>query len=501
MSKGKRYDKEPKLNMKKVFGVAIAFLVLIMIIISIIKILKTDKDETAISATTYFPVYDNNKWGVIDNNGNIIVDAKYDEMLVIPNNKKAVFICTYNINDETGEYKTKAINQKDEEILKGYDQIEAIDNYDSKQNIWFESSALRVQKNGKYGLIDLDGKTLLDCEYDNIYSLKSISENYIIEKNSKLGLVNSKGQIVINTEYSKIETLKEGYKDAYLVANEDGLYGVVSILGTKILENNYEEIKYLSSSEYYSVKENGVWELVNNKGMVLQTSEGEEYIFAKGENVIVKKDNKYGIEKISGESVIPLEYEELSYAFSIYYIAKKDGKFGIINLNNEIVKGYEYENMYVVEEGSFIVADKTETETVVLDNSLTEKLSGVISEINTQKGFIKIYTNGEYKYFNFKFEEKQVSDLLTQNTLYLSKKNDKYGFVDKSQNVVVDYIYDDATEQNSYGYAGVKKDGLWGSIKKNGTLAKETVVNLDNSIYVDFIDVWHLSDDGLYYTK
>lgn len=501
MSKGKRYDKEPKLNMKKVFGVAIAFLVLIMIIISIIKILKTDKDETAISATTYFPVYDNNKWGVIDNNGNIIVDAKYDEMLVIPNNKKAVFICTYNINDETGEYKTKAINQKDEEILKGYDQIEAIDNYDSKQNIWFESSALRVQKNGKYGLIDLDGKTLLDCEYDNIYSLKSISENYIIEKNSKLGLVNSKGQIVINTEYSKIETLKEGYKDAYLVANEDGLYGVVSILGTKILENNYEEIKYLSSSECYSVKENGVWELVNTKGMVLQTSEGEEYIFAKGENVIVKKDNKYGIEKISGESVIPLEYEELSYAFSIYYIAKKDGKFGIINLNNEIVKGYEYENMYVVEEGSFIVADKTETETVVLDNSLTEKLSGVISEINTQKGFIKIYTNGEYKYFNFKFEEKQVSDLLTQNTLYLSKKNDKYGFVDKSQNVVVDYIYDDATEQNSYGYAGVKKDGLWGSIKKNGTLAKETVVNLDNSIYVDFIDVWHLSDDGLYYTK
>lgn len=501
MSKGKRYDKEPKLNMKKVFGVAIAFLVLIMIIISIIKILKTDKDETAISATTYFPVYDNNKWGVIDNNGNIIVDAKYDEMLVIPNNKKAVFICTYNINDETGEYKTKAINQKDEEILKGYDQIEAIDNYDSKQNIWFESSALRVQKNGKYGLIDLDGKTLLDCEYDNIYSLKSISENYIIEKNSKLGLVNSKGQIVINTEYSKIETLKEGYKDAYLVANEDGLYGVVSILGTKILENKYEEIKYLSSSECYSVKENGVWELVNTKGMVLQTSEGEEYIFAKGENVIVKKDNKYGIEKISGESVIPLEYEELSYAFSIYYIAKKDGKFGIINLNNEIVKGYEYENMYVVEEGSFIVADKTETETVVLDNSLTEKLSGVISEINIQKGFIKIYTNGEYKYFNFKFEEKQVSDLLTQNTLYLSKKNDKYGFVDKSQNVVVDYIYDDATEQNSYGYAGVKKDGLWGSIKKNGTLAKETVVNLDNSIYVDFIDVWHLSDDGLYYTK
>ena len=44
MSNGKRYDKEPKLNLKKVFGVAIALLVLIMIIISLAKILKTDKN-------------------------------------------------------------------------------------------------------------------------------------------------------------------------------------------------------------------------------------------------------------------------------------------------------------------------------------------------------------------------------------------------------------------------------------------------------------------------
>ena len=32
MAKGKRYDNEPKLNMKKVFGVIIALIVLIMII-------------------------------------------------------------------------------------------------------------------------------------------------------------------------------------------------------------------------------------------------------------------------------------------------------------------------------------------------------------------------------------------------------------------------------------------------------------------------------------
>lgn len=73
----------------------------------------------------------------------------------------------------------------------------------------------------------------------------------------------------------------------------------------------------------------------------------------------------------------------------------------------------------------------------------------MISEINTSKGYIRIYTNNEYKYYNFKFEEKEASEVLTANKLFLSKKDGKYGFIDSNGRVVIDYIYDDATEQNS----------------------------------------------------
>ena len=54
-------------------------------------------------------------------------------MIVIPNKEKAVFICTYNVNEETGTYQTKAINNKNEEILTGYDQIEALVNIDKNE--------------------------------------------------------------------------------------------------------------------------------------------------------------------------------------------------------------------------------------------------------------------------------------------------------------------------------------------------------------------------------
>lgn len=502
MSKGKRYDNEPKLNVKKVFGVIIAFIVLIMIIISIVKILRTNKDEEFISTASYYTAYSNGKWGVIDNNGKTVINMEYDEMVVVPNSRKGAFICTYDVNDETGEYKTKVINEKGEEKFTEYNEIQAIDNYDSKQNIWFEDDVLKVKKDEKYGLINFEGKEILPCEYDKIYSLKGVTENLIVEKDGKVGLVNSKGQVIINAEYSKIEILLEGYKKEYLVINTEGKQGIINTSGAVALEIKYEEVKYINSSEVYAAKLDGTWQLVNTKGEVLQTSDGtKEYIYAKGENVIVKQNEKYGIEKLNGENVLPYDYEELKYAFSIYYIAKKDNKYGVINVNGETIKNFEYANMYYVEEGNFIVADTTDTETDIFDDNLSQKISGIISEINVDKGYIKAYVENYYKYYNFKFEEKKNTEILSQSTLFLSKKDGKYGYTNKAGTLIVDYIYDDATEQNSCGYVAVKKDGVWGSLAQNGIIELNPSVNLDDSIFIDFIGKWHLSNDGLYYTK
>ena len=84
---------------------------------------------------------------------------------------------------------------------------------------------------------------------------------------------------------------------------------------------------------------------------------------------------------------------------------------------------------------------------------------------------------------------------MEDNTLFLSKKDGKYGFVDKKGNVVVDYIYDDATEQNEYGFVAVKKDGKWGAIDKDGKVVVEPIYNLENNLKIDFIGRWHLGED------
>lgn len=502
-SKGRRYNKyaEPKLNMKKVLGVIVAILVIIMVIVSIVNVIKNGEDKKKVKSYSYYTVYENGKFGVINNEGETVINPEYTEIVLIPNKDVPIFICTYDLNDQDGTYKTKVINQKNEEIFKEYSKVEAIDNFDSKQNIWYEDDVLRVEKDGKYGLINFEGKEVLPCDYDEITALKGVTNNLLVKKDGKVGLVNEKGQTIVNTEYKDIKTLKEGYKNEYIIVNDNNQYGIISTTGTVIIEPKYEDVKYLNSSEMFAIKDAGVWKLINKDNQILIDGGYDNIIEAKGENVVVEKGGKYGVVTTKNEEKIPVEYEQIKYTFSIYYIAKTGGKYGIINLNNEQVKDFNYINMDYVEKGDFIQADVSDTETVIFDNNLSEKISGIVSEINQEKGYIKVYTNNEYKYYNFKFEEKKSSDILTSNNLFLSKKDGKYGYVNKEGKVIVDYIYEDGTEQNSCGFAAVKKDGVWGSINKVGAVELEPSVNLDSNIYTTFIGKWHLNDSGLYYEK
>ena len=111
MGRGKRYDEEPKLNLKKVFAVIATFIILILIIVGIRYFLTADKNKlvTKNIELHYFTVLSNGNWGVINSSGEIIIEPANGEMIEIPNKAKPVFICTYEVNYEDGTFKTKAI--------------------------------------------------------------------------------------------------------------------------------------------------------------------------------------------------------------------------------------------------------------------------------------------------------------------------------------------------------------------------------------------------------
>ena len=498
MSRGRRYDSEPKLNMKKVFAVAIAIVVIIMFIFMIKGLLTKETTTGKIVSKSYFAAYKDNKWGVIDSEGNNVIDPSYKEMIIIPNSKSGVFICTYDINYQTGEYKTKALNEKNEEIFTQYSKIEALQNIDISGNLTYDQNVLKIEKDGKYGLINFTGKEIIAIDYEEITAISGIENSFRVKKDGKYGIVDNEGKIVVETKYADIDILGKDNKSGFIVKDEAGKYGIIDYSNNQVLEMKYDAIEKVYGNDVYVVTVDGKQKIVNKENTDVLTSgfDSIKQILAKQENaVIFVKTEKYGVMNLSGEVLIEAQYEDLKETKLGTFIAKKDNKYGIINAENQEKVSFEYSSIVYNEKADIYIAEDSNLNSSILNSNLETKLTGMLIELNENKGYLKLRINDEYKYYNFKFEEKQEIDIFPNRTLFLSKKDGKYGYVDKNGKVIVDYTYDDATEQNDYGYVAIKKDGKWGSIDSKGNVVQEPIYNLDEYLLINFIGRWHLGLD------
>lgn len=491
MSRGKRYETEGKLNYQKVFAVIIAIVVIIMFVLIIKDVLaqrsKLNKEYD------YFAVFSADKWGVINQDGEYVINPSYQEMIVIPDKTKDVFICTYDVDDTTGTYKTKALNKNNEEIFTQYEQILPIENFDENENLWYEQDVLKVMQNGKYGLINLNGKQILPCEYDNITVIQGIENSLIIEKNGQKGLCNDSGSVLIEPQYTEIKNLGETYKDGYITVNSEGKYGVISATKQQILENKFDEIKQTYLGSNYLVIEGGKEKLVNSSGETLIENGFDDIKSNTTRGVIFVLNNLYGEMSTSGEILIEAKYQDLKQVKEGIYIAKQNDKYGIIDESIQEKLPFSYTGITYNDKANLFIAEDENFQTSIIDKDYNVKLIGVLVDITTD--YIRMRINNEYKYFNLNCEEIPSTEALKDNTLFLKKENDKYGYVDKNGNVVVDYVYDDATEQNEYGFVAVKQNGLWGSLDKEGKIVIEPKYNLDNYLYINFIGKWHFGLD------
>ena len=491
MSRGRRYDDAQRLNFKKVITVLLILAAIVLFVFGINKLLHIEKNtEDYFSEITYYSMYQNEKWGVINSKGETVIEPEYSEMIVIPDNKKAVFICTYDVNYSDGTYKTKAINSNNSQLFSDYATIEALGNYDGNGNIWNEDNVLKVSKDGKYGLINLDGNEVLACIYDKIDTIKGVKNSILIQKDGLYGLANNQGNVIIECTYPEITALTNDYTNGYVVKNAESKYGLISINKDQVLECKYAEIKHVCGNDMYIVKEDTKWKIVNSAGDKSLEIDFEDVKFINSDVIVAKKGGKYGIWGTDKSEKVKAEYDNIEHVFSDSYIASKDGKFGVINLAGEAVVPFDYSNLTFNKEADCIYAKKADDNNIYLiDRSHEVKVTA--AEVQVFKGFIRAKVDDEYKFYNLKFEEKSNRDAFEKHTLYVAKNDGKYGLVNRDGTLVVQYMYEDATEQNDFGYVAVKKDGKWGVIDQYGNTVVEPKYEFSDATKVTFIGKWH----------
>ena len=550
-------------NKKRTIFVALIILILIIIYISLLIKNSKNYELEQIDKYDYFLLNIDEKYGVIDKNGNIIIKPEYEE-IIIPNPTQDVFICT---NSE----EKIVLNSNNEELFEEYEDVFEIkikdlilelpyektvlkytENgkygimdfngkkitkaiYDSIQGFTYKEGELLVCVDGKYGVININGKTLINPEFDSIESDYYYTEEneykysgYIVCKKTgqgyRFGYINSEWKLLLDTKYNELYRLVD-IKDAdnlYIICAENGRfgvkknkdtlienkyqsidfdeltnlftievtekYGIVDINGKTILDVSYDSIQ-IQGMNIYALKDNESFEFDirgnkreynDNYKLIEVPTDSEKY------NIVVKIDDsgtRYGVEDSDGNIIIECEYSYIKYLRDDYFVVYDlSYKVGILNSNNETILDFEYFLIQKVDDTNLIQAIILDDSTIeVYSNDFEKIYSAKNTKITVEEKYVKLCSENDLLYVDYNGSTISNTKILKNNVLFASEKNGKWGFVNKNNEIVIDYIYDKVTDFNEYGYAGVKQDGRWGVINSNGDVVLEPTYDLDAS--------------------
>lgn len=323
--------------MKRTFIIRniIIAIVIIAVITGIVFFLNSKKDleyeVIKIENYNYFVVKNDQLSGVMDKNGKIIIEPQYDEV-VIPNPESPLFVC----------YKDKEIkilNENKQELYTNYEKVEPIRLQNVTGGLMYEKTVLKYQKNGKYGLIDLQGKKVVNAKYDDIEGLSYKEGELIVQEEGKYGVINIKGKSLVNPKYDDITvdsfyTEEDGYKYAgYIVSNttEEGYrYGYIDYKGKPVLQPEYNEISRITDvgnkdEMYLIVARNGQYGLLKGSERLLPY-EYQSIVYDENNKLLTtEKSKKYGVATLEGKTIIPEEYEQIDINGANIYASNEEG--------------------------------------------------------------------------------------------------------------------------------------------------------------------------------
>lgn len=428
---------------KKIRWIIIGIVAVIIIAISIMAIINEVQlhyKVEEISEYNYFTLEQNQKYGVIDKNGNIVIEAEY-EAVQIPNPSKAIFVCVKEYNENTKEYETVVYNEKKEVLLSNYKNVQAISIYTNVNLTPYEKSVLTYKENGKYGLINLEGKQITKPVYDEISSINYKEGTFLVKQNELEGIINMKGKVIIKCEYESVTSdnyySENGNKKqaGFIVSKktEDGYrYGYANYRGTIILNPIYTQLERVT-------------EIANEKGVY--------FIAFKNGQAGLLKNNK---------EILNYEYEDIQYnVLGSIFVTKRNGKYGAVNQEGTTVLYPEYDNVYTG--GMYL-------------NALKDK-DIFIFDLNGKK-----------------IETNEVSKTKTENANYYITidKNNKYKVVDSKDNIIIDkdYTY---IEYLPGDYFIVERDSKSGIIDSNGKSVIE--LKYDSISRINETDILQMEKD------
>ena len=397
-------------------------------------------------------------YGVVDNDGTVYIPVEYDQIEfekegreykdniykckkkekwgLVSSTNGILLPCEYSSLEGNGIWRTCKSGKY------GYVQLNGTSSITTLIPCIYESlgkysadSYIRATLKGKKGMIDSQNKIIIPFEYSKVGNPCHTSNGYSIiwvEKDGKLGIYNDDGKELQPCDIDKAYILTENnsielsYTDCpstdYIYIVRNGLTGLISgSTFETIIPCMYEYLSPIKTSKAF-YKANGKWGIIDTNNKTIQLaiydnveidgstlSEQKMPSMAFQSNMYVRNNGKVGMLKANGEDFIPVKYDSLGMYSDNMLVAKVGDKYGFLNEEGKESVPFVYSQAHNYSEGLAAVVNEN-GKYLFIDKSgnVTIKPKEYDRVDNFQNGTCKVYRKD--KVWEIDREGKKVKD-------------------------------------------------------------------------------------------
>jgi len=202
-------------------------------------------------------VQNRGEWGFIDRHGKLVIDYKYAEA--------TPFRDGYSIVRKLMSKTVGMINTRNKYVV----------NPDTYLQITFPKDGLiaaRKQGSGKWGFLDLNGRTVIEHQYAKITTFGDGHALASVE-GSRYGVIDKSGNEVAPEMFDKAKP--EGYNDGLAAVVYEGKWGFINTKGEIVIPFEYEDVTSFSNGKA-AVLMDGYWGYVDTAGEFVVLPEFEQ---------------------------------------------------------------------------------------------------------------------------------------------------------------------------------------------------------------------------------
>lgn len=282
----------------------------------------------------------NNKFGIINESGEFVVENRYDDIRHLFDKYYSARInngkdWTCGVIDRDGniiiDFSYKHICSSDDRYFQCYDMADC-KNEGIKSLILHSRYSYSNQKECKW--FSVDGEFITSLEVRNVH------ENYLIvaDEKNKYGMIRDDARIVLAPVYDRLQYCTDGICIA--THSDNGImFNSIILPDGNIVFTSEKEIRFING--FFKTEDDGIELWYSSEGNLIH--KGHASPLSKS-YIAVCKNHKYGVIDYQGNKLINFLYDEVRFAES-YFVVRRGDKIGLLGLKGEVIVDAIYDKI------------------------------------------------------------------------------------------------------------------------------------------------------------